>query len=398
MATLHALKAYTFPPKPLSAQSLIDALTGRNSMDEIERYVMPWNDPNLLANIPSIFTIDLRQGSAFSNDNTYKLLCKCRTCCWLRDMEYECTRPRFCVRTIEDHDDLRFYVKREIQWPEDIATAEARGGGGADDELHADRPGPPGETNDETSSWETVTDEDGDSICQYGQAMMMCLDFDADGSPPTSNARLHLMLNLLDGVTMDDTFHIRASSEDDHSAQNFKPHIAGVIADPSCDESWDKARAWLAECQHDHEPCKGRDRQATSNESWPARLVDVGDHGDAIVRLVPRKHLSSESVAAGYLALSYCWGVPEQETSTSTANLESRCAKVFSVHGQPATIQDALRVTRELGFRHIWIDSICIIQDDASDKASEIARMDKIYQHAKLLVSDASPPPRLTAS
>jgi hypothetical protein len=48
----------------------------------------------------------------------------------------------------------------------------------------------------------------------------------------------------------------------------------------------------------------------------------------------------------------------------------------------PKTIQDAIKVTRMLGIEYLWVDSICIVQDDSKDFQKESVDMGKIYQHA----------------
>jgi hypothetical protein len=48
----------------------------------------------------------------------------------------------------------------------------------------------------------------------------------------------------------------------------------------------------------------------------------------------------------------------------------------------PATFQDAIDFTRRLGLQYIWIDSICIIQDDAKDWSKQSSLMADIYQNA----------------
>ncbi|KAE9365118.1 HET-domain-containing protein, partial [Stipitochalara longipes BDJ] len=56
----------------------------------------------------------------------------------------------------------------------------------------------------------------------------------------------------------------------------------------------------------------------------------------------------------------------------------------------PQTIQDAITVTRKLGEKYLWIDSLCIIQDSETDKLQEIGRMDEVYKNAFLTISAAS--------
>lgn len=53
----------------------------------------------------------------------------------------------------------------------------------------------------------------------------------------------------------------------------------------------------------------------------------------------------------------------------------------------PKTFVDAITITRHLGIRYIWIDSLCICQDDAEDWARESARMCNVYSKAHLILA-----------
>jgi hypothetical protein len=53
----------------------------------------------------------------------------------------------------------------------------------------------------------------------------------------------------------------------------------------------------------------------------------------------------------------------------------------------PMTIRDAIRVTRRLGFRYLWIDALCTLQDDEADKLAQISKMGDIYRHAILTIA-----------
>lgn len=53
----------------------------------------------------------------------------------------------------------------------------------------------------------------------------------------------------------------------------------------------------------------------------------------------------------------------------------------------PKTIQDAVTVTRQLRIKYLWIDALCIIQDDGPDKMREISKMGEVYQNAKITIA-----------
>lgn len=52
----------------------------------------------------------------------------------------------------------------------------------------------------------------------------------------------------------------------------------------------------------------------------------------------------------------------------------------------PQTVQDAMTACAQLGRRYLWVDRLCIIQDDTDDKAKQICAMDRIYQSAQYVI------------
>lgn len=109
------------------------------------------------------------------------------------------------------------------------------------------------------------------------------------------------------------------------------------------------------------------------------RVVDVQDM--AIV------DLPAES---DYLALSYCWA-PEPYTMLTKTNLQALGKpRGLCDLGLAPTITDAITVTRELSERFIWVDSLCIVQDDGNDKAKQLGHMDDIYRLALLTIVAAT--------
>ena len=87
-----------------------------------------------------------------------------------------------------------------------------------------------------------------------------------------------------------------------------------------------------------------------------------------------------------YVALSYCWGTDQVKTTAGTlASFRKALPSDIS-----ATVQDAITVTRELGFSYLWVDAFCIIQYDVEDWERESRRMGQIYMRAILTIVPVS--------
>ena len=85
-----------------------------------------------------------------------------------------------------------------------------------------------------------------------------------------------------------------------------------------------------------------------------------------------------------YVALSYRW--PQVTNITTKGNIGARRTKL-DLGGLCPLFQDVISATDELGLKYIWIDALCIIQDDMSDRAQNIAQMADIFRNATLVVS-----------
>ncbi|KAF2825211.1 HET-domain-containing protein, partial [Ophiobolus disseminans] len=94
-----------------------------------------------------------------------------------------------------------------------------------------------------------------------------------------------------------------------------------------------------------------------------------------------------------YVALSYCWGrKPEENYMTNVASFRARTdPDGFPRSGLPATIRDAVTVTESLGIKYIWVDALCMIQDDIVDKHSELGKMSQYYRNSFLTIAASTP-------
>jgi hypothetical protein len=86
-----------------------------------------------------------------------------------------------------------------------------------------------------------------------------------------------------------------------------------------------------------------------------------------------------------YIALSHCWG---------STNLIRTTTRTLSTHEEgilitdlPKTFRDAISICRYLKVQFLWIDSLCIIQDDEQDWEREASRMADVYANAYLTIA-----------
>jgi Heterokaryon incompatibility protein (HET) len=109
----------------------------------------------------------------------------------------------------------------------------------------------------------------------------------------------------------------------------------------------------------------------------PTRLIDVGDDKHpSILRLDTSKSRSSSK----YIALSHRWGNPSAHRVFSTYRSNIRTLERHIDFDQlPQTFQDAVTTTRNLGVRYLWIDSLCIIQEDEEDWKAESKLMEDVF-------------------
>lgn len=117
----------------------------------------------------------------------------------------------------------------------------------------------------------------------------------------------------------------------------------------------------------------------------PTRVLDVGSlEAKKYVRVVQ----PTPGTPGKYIALSYCWG----DGNGLQAN-QSNLAELLEGIDEdelPASIQDAVELTRCLGVQYLWVDALCIVQDDTKDWVHESARMSDVYAQALLTISASS--------
>ena len=143
-----------------------------------------------------------------------------------------------------------------------------------------------------------------------------------------------------------------------------------VYGNTASDGSLLQAQKWISCCISNHENCA-----SGLPSRLPKRVVDL--------KLRNPRLYETHNELAQYVCLSHCWGTSRPSCATTSLSLKAN-QKCIEWESMPRTFQDAIHFTRRLGIRYIWIDSMCIIQDDERDWREQSAVMASIYQNAYL--------------
>jgi hypothetical protein len=143
-------------------------------------------------------------------------------------------------------------------------------------------------------------------------------------------------------------------------------------------------KRWLDICNGFHsEKCNSVRHTSSIVGNFAIRAIDVEN-----------RSITSIDISSQYVALSYVWGgkeVPQLKLQESTFK---RLSSSGGLKGGdiPTTISDSMRVCQVLGRRYLWVDALCIMQDDPEEQASQIREMHKIYANAEFTIVAAGGP------
>ncbi|KAI0190573.1 heterokaryon incompatibility protein-domain-containing protein [Astrocystis sublimbata] len=164
----------------------------------------------------------------------------------------------------------------------------------------------------------------------------------------------------------------RRDIQDLRGASNASPEVTAMV------------RGWIDNCITHHYKCK---EHASHSASFPTDLIDVQPQdGLTDLRLVSRATLESH---VRYLTLSHCWGANVEEwrgMMTTYGNIRDRRRSIPFEH-LPKSFRDAINLTRSLNERYLWIDALCIPQDDRKGLQNESSMMDLIYSGSLCTIS-----------
>ncbi|KAF5572902.1 tol, partial [Fusarium pseudocircinatum] len=129
---------------------------------------------------------------------------------------------------------------------------------------------------------------------------------------------------------------------------------------------------------------------STETKARPRRLLDLlAFQNIEKIRLIE----ATNDHIKEYCALSYSWGFSKPYVMTSS-NLAA-FQKEIHVKDLPKLLQDSIRVVRGLGFRYLWIDALCIMQDGSQSSAAsddwvdQAGKMNDIFGNAAVTIAAA---------
>lgn len=156
-------------------------------------------------------------------------------------------------------------------------------------------------------------------------------------------------------------------------------------------------RKWLSSCCKEHESTCAATHGDMDDFSKLVQETYFGVIDVLDMRLTPLPMENSgdgESRPKRYVALSYVWG--KSSTNHPYMTTESTVMTHVSPGGLAAawpklskTIQDAILLVNRLGERYLWVDSLCIVQDNRRSWKNNAKAMHLIYGHAYFTICAA---------
>lgn len=165
---------------------------------------------------------------------------------------------------------------------------------------------------------------------------------------------------------------------------------------------------WMKECgSQTHESCNASSpvptdivgqEDALHNEPqtvFPRRLIRLAAEG------LPAQLVDNlREYKYPYAALSYCWGaegtfMTVDDTVQETLEIApldhtltlAEAKREIPFDKLPSTLKDVFILAKEIGFKHLWVDAICIVQGNPEEWEDESRRMGNIYSNAQLVIS-----------
>ncbi|GKZ99227.1 hypothetical protein AnigIFM60653_003433 [Aspergillus niger] len=140
---------------------------------------------------------------------------------------------------------------------------------------------------------------------------------------------------------------------------------------------WQKVNKWVKNC---HNSVKSKGSRQTKPDTSQVTGLRVIDTRQRCITIAP--------AACRYAALSYVWGATSSDLQATTLNIKDLMRKgSLDSLSLPQTIDDAIVSCMKMGIGYLWVDRLCILQDDdPSRKAHWLNSMGDIYAQAYVTI------------
>lgn len=168
-----------------------------------------------------------------------------------------------------------------------------------------------------------------------------------------------------------------------------------ITEDTSSLGTYKQIRTWLDTCQNEHPRC----RAPLGNAYLPTRLICLdtlrgSPLSNPVDTILQPRLVSTNGMARSecrYIALSYRWPEDFPVEAKSDRDNVHKHMRGLDTSKLPQIFNDVFQVAARMGIIYVWIDSLCIVQDDPEEWNREAALMIQIYRHAEFTVAAAVP-------
>jgi hypothetical protein len=158
--------------------------------------------------------------------------------------------------------------------------------------------------------------------------------------------------------------------------------VAPLLPGAQLQDNLGRIKRWLMRCEQDHLRCR------SVAAFLPKRLLAI--KSDDVVCLVEQATLAAlpeaGQASTRYACVSHCWGRTRSKHITYHHNLASNLGGI-PIAELPVTFRHAIEIVQALGIEYLWIDSLCIIQDDIEDWDIHVELMADIYRSAYITLA-----------
>ncbi|KLU82556.1 hypothetical protein MAPG_01628 [Magnaporthiopsis poae ATCC 64411] len=206
--------------------------------------------------------------------------------------------------------------------------------------------------------------------------------------------RSHLFMTMVDGGPLELAALIRLPSMMRDWTKKRRSRFTGigpgrkVAPKPSTDRRVKLIKEWTKDCQENHAFC--REWRASSDGPGPRRMLDLSGNPRSRVRLVDPFDRAADGDYATFIhpcPSRHADGGADAAVYRLTTSNYASLKRGIRWADLPAAFKDAVAVASEQGLRYLWIDALCVIQDDDEDFHWHIENLGEIYRASIFTIS-----------